>query len=422
MTHSTLARTLGSWIFLLALFAAGSARAQTVCDDTIGTHRVFILAADTQVPALKTLGAILKALPTPITLVYTPAGSCANIADLYLNTWVSNAAGGGTFYIPDNYDGVSVTPNCTAPTGTLPDLAISIVFPDNTDCPTAPVKPSNVTATQGPVQAMMFAVPGGVGATTGSTQQTITAEEAYLIMGLGATVSQTPPWNDPQYIYGRTATKGTQVSIGANIGVAAAKWKLLADAQHEIDQSNGVATALAALLSSSNAEQALGILGAEIYDSGMYRSQMHSLAFRAFGQYHSYWPDSTPTAFDKQNVRDGHYPLWSYVQYLAPQAAAPMTGALNPDAQTVIDYFTDSLATPPTADPLDIVISNGLVPECAMKVTRTVEGGPESAYASSAPCDCYFDFKVTGATTCTACSATATCATGTCRHGYCEAK
>lgn len=418
MTHST----LGSWTFLAALAAAGSAQAQTVCDDTIGTHRVFILAADTQVPALKALGAKLKALPTPITLVYTPAGSCANIADLYTSTWVSNAAGGGTFYIPDGYDGTSVTPNCTAPAGTKPDLAISIIFPDLTDCPTSGAMPSTIMSTQGPVQAMLFAVPGGVGATTGgSTQQTITAEEAYLIMGLGATVSETPPWNDPQYIYGRTATKGTQVSIGANIGVAAAKWKLLADAQHEIDQSNGVATALAALLSSSNAEQALGILGAEIYDSTNYRSQMHALAFRAYGQYHSYWPDSTPTAFDKANVRDGHYPLWSYVQYLAPQAAAPATGALNPDAQAVIDYFTDSVTAPPF-EPLDVVIANGLVPECAMKVSRTVEGGAESGYSSSAPCGCYFDFKVSGSTTCTACGDTAACTTGTCRHGYCEAK
>ncbi|HWE26789.1 MAG TPA: hypothetical protein VHB97_02250 [Polyangia bacterium] len=419
MTHST----LGRWTFLAVLAAAGSAQAQTMCDDTIGTHRVFILAADTQVPALNALGAKLKTLPTPITLVYTPAGSCANIADLYTNTWVTNAAGGGTFYIPDGFDPTTTptAPTCTVPAGTKPDMAISIVFPDLTDCPTSGTMPSTITATQGPVQAMLFAVPGGVGATTGSTQQTITAEEAYLIMGLGATGSQTPPWNDPQYIYGRTASKGTQVSIGANIGVAAAKWKLLADPQHEIDQSTGVATALANLLPTSNAVQGLGILGVEIYDSGTNRSQMHALAYRAYGQYHSYWPDSTPTGFDKQNVRDGHYPLWSYVQYLAPQAAAPMTGAANPDAQTVIDYFTDSVTAPPF-EPLDVIIGNHLVPECAMKVTRSVEGGAESAYSSSAPCDCYFDFVVSGATTCAACSDTMACATGTCRHGYCEAK
>jgi hypothetical protein len=420
MTHSNLGRLSG--VFLLVVAASGSARAQTC--DTVGTNPVYILAADTQVPALKSLGKFLKAQTPSITLIYTPNGSCTNIANLYANKFVPNATGGGTFYIPDNYDGTSVTPNCTMPTAgwPAPDLAISIVFPDNTDCPAAPPMPATITSTQGPVQAMLFAVPGGVGATTGSTQRTITAEEAYLVMGLGATISQTPPWNDPQYIYGRTATKGTQVSIGANIGVAAAKWKLIQDANHTIDQSNGVATALTALLSSSNAEQGLGILGAEIYDSSTYRSSMHALAFRAFGQYHSYWPDSSPTAFDKQNVRDGHYPLWSYVQYLAPQAAAPMTGAANIYAQTVIDLFLDNPPTGTTFEPLDVIIGNGLVPECAMKVSRTVEGGAESAYSSSAPCDCYFENKVSGTTSCATCSDTTPCTTGTCRHGYCEAK
>src|SRR6202012_4546488 len=113
MTHST----LRNWTFLAAIVAAGSAHAQTVCDDTIGTHRVYILAADTQVPALMALGVILKQQTPSITLFYTPAGSCANITDLYLNTWVSNAAGGGTFYIPDGYDGTTIPPTCTVPTG-----------------------------------------------------------------------------------------------------------------------------------------------------------------------------------------------------------------------------------------------------------------------------------------------------------------
>jgi len=96
-----------------------------------------------------------------------------------------------------------------------------------------------------------------------------------------------------------------------------------------------VATAIAAQAATGNGDKTLGILGAEVYDPA--RAMVHALAFRAFKQQKSYWPDSSPTSFDKRNVRDGHYPLWSYVEYLAPQAAGG--GALNAAAQTIIDML-----------------------------------------------------------------------------------
>src|SRR5206468_4071265 len=100
-------------------------------------------------------------------------------------------------------------------------------------------------------------------------------------------------WDNPQFIYGRPPTKGTQISIGANIGVAASKWQLMADTMHQIDQSSAVATAIAAQLATGNAEKTLGILGVEVYDGN--RGMVHALAYRAFQQWKSYWPDSSPT-------------------------------------------------------------------------------------------------------------------------------
>src|SRR5262249_34292626 len=142
----------------------------TNSDTAIGPNRVFIQAADTQVPVLKALGAQLRKQATPITIIYTPNGSCTNLPFIYNNThFTPNAA--GTFYIPDGYDGTSTPPNCTPPTagmGKKADLGISIVFPDKTDCPSLPAKPATVAVTQGPVQAMVFAVPGGVGTNMGS--------------------------------------------------------------------------------------------------------------------------------------------------------------------------------------------------------------------------------------------------------------
>jgi len=413
-------------MLLIAAAGSGVARAQTpsCTDAAVGANKVWIQAADTQVPVLRALGAKLKAQTTnPITIIYTPNGSCSNLPLIYNNSdFTSNAAGGGTFYIPDGYDGTSIPPTCTAPTvgsGQKADLGISIVFADKTDCPSLPTKPAGVAVTQGPVQAMVFAVPGGVSTNMGSTQTTITAEEAYLVAGLGPTKAMVAPWSDPAYFYGRTATKGTQISVGANIGVASAKWQLMADPQHQIDQSGNVLSSIANQAATGNAEKTLGILGVEIYDGA--RSTVHALAFRAFKQNKSYWPDSTPTAFDKKNVRDGHYPLWSYVEYAAPQAGGG--GALNPNAQTIIDMLSGKpVTTAPVFEPLDVVIANGLVPACAMKVQRSVEGGDMTPATVSEPCGCYFEFKATGATTCTACSDSSTCGTGMCRHGYCEAK
>jgi ABC-type phosphate transport system substrate-binding protein len=407
------------------LLAPGRALAQQACEDdvNVGKNRVYILAADTQVPVLKALGIQLRKQNPEITIIYSPNGSCTNIQNLYTNTYLSNASGGGTFYIPKdpNFTATSTAPNCTPPVPSpKPDLAISIIFPDAVDCPMAGSRPANIVSTQGPVQAMVFAVPGGIGSSMGSTQTTITAEEAYLVLGLGPTKAMVSPWSDPLFIYGRPASKGTQISIGANIGVAAAKWKLLTDTMHMIDQSKDMATAIAANLSNGNAEKTLGILGVEIYDSTTNRAALHSLAFRAFGQTHSYWPDSTPTAFDKKNVRDGHYPLWSYVQYMVPSTDGKT--AVNPNAQMIIDLLTGAPVTLSAPfEPLGVVIGAGLVPQCAMKVGRTVEGGAVSAVSPAAPCGCYYDSVVPMSTTsCTAC--TTSCASGMCRHGYCEAQ
>jgi hypothetical protein len=407
---------------LTTLFGVGDvARAQQACEDdtNVGPNRVYIQAADTQVPVLKALGVKLRALPTPITIVYTPNGSCTNLNLLYTNAdFTSNAAGGGTFYIPSaSFDPKATPPTCIPPAGKKPDLGITIVFPDGVDCPGLPAKPATIGVTSGPVQAMVFAVPGGVGTNTGSTQTTITAEEAYLVAGLGPTKAMVSPWSDPTFFYGRPATKGTQISLGANIGVASAKWQLTA--ANKIDQSGAVLTAIAGQTSTGNAEKTLGILGVEIYDGA--RSMVHALAFRAFKQLKSYWPDASATTFDKKNVRDGHYPLWSYVQYVAPQGAS---GAANAGAQLIIDMLAGKTITPdPGFEPLDVEIANGLVPVCAMKVQRSAEGGDLSPYSATEPCGCYYDAKVPmGTTSCTTCSDDTACGGGKCRHGYCEAR
>ena len=68
------------------MLTAGAARAQTpMCEDdvAVGPNRVYIQAADTQVPVLKALGKKLRTQATPLTIIYSPNGSCSNINYVY---------------------------------------------------------------------------------------------------------------------------------------------------------------------------------------------------------------------------------------------------------------------------------------------------------------------------------------------------
>jgi hypothetical protein len=221
------------------------------------------------------------------------------------------------------------------------------------------------------------------------------------------------PWLDEMFYFVRPPTKGTQVSLGANIGVPAAKWK----GQRQ-DQSTTVATLVG---TSASAEKTIGILGTEIYDSTSNRAALKSLAFQAYSQEAGYLPDTGAATFDKRNVRDGHYTPWSHVFYLTPTDAggAPKSAG----AKTVVEVLTGGpAATTLGIDSIDLVAKKGLVPGCAMNVQRAAEGGPLSAFVPDDPCGCAFEAKVgTAPASCTACTDDGPCGTGKCRHGFCEA-
>jgi len=385
--------------------AGSDAAALPACSSL--TNPLYIMSGDTQVPILKALGKALRQdNANPVTLVWQATGSCTIIDAVYNNTPLRQ----NLSYIPDDpaWDVNSGTvPTCAPPAAGLPvQLGIPIVYPES--CTSTPA-PATVKAFKGPVQSFLFAVPKV------STAQAISAEEAYMVFGFGAAGGVTP-WNDEAFFYIRPATKGTQVSLGAVIGVPAAKWKGL-----PIDQSTVLASMLAASLSP---QKAIGILGTEIYDSASNRMVLRALSFEGFGQTGGYFPDTTVSALDKRNVRDGHYLGWSHVFYLTAVDGAGV--AIEARAGRVIDILTTApgAAAPGGLDPLQLVAGKGLVPVCAMNVQRAVEGGPVTAYSAPDPCGCFYESTVgTAPSSCVACSTSAPCAaTGTtCRHGFCEA-
>jgi hypothetical protein len=379
----------------------GQAGAAVACASL--PNPLYIDSGDTQVPILKELGKKLRHAAEPATLVWLGRGSCTIIEALYAGTPLTQTLS----YIPEDSSwdpAIGATPTCSVPAGGVSvDLGIPIVFPDS--C-TATPPPAGLKTVEGPVQSFVFVVPRG------TAPQAISAEEAYLVFGFGATGLVTP-WLDDMFYFVRPPTKGTQVSLGATIGVPAGRWK-----GQRIDQSAAVATLVG---TSASPEKTIGILGTEVYDSAANRAALKSLAFQAYKQEAGYLPDSSPVAFDKRNVRDGHYPAWSHVFYLAPADASgtPKTAG----AQTVIDVLTQGpRAAALGIDVIDLVARKGLVPGCAMNVRRSREGGDLSPYVADDPCGCAYEAKVgTAPAACMACTDDGPCGTGRCRHGFCEA-
>jgi hypothetical protein len=385
------------------------------CSSLPGTV-VYLESGDTQENLLKRLGRHLRDTAN-ITIAFSLTGSCTLTSDMY--NGASIAANSTLKYIPSTAENPSWTPSqpeatCTTDaTGAPIDVAISALLVQSCGLGGPPAG-SNLALIQGPNQAYTFVVP------TASNQTAIWAEEAYYSFGFGIGNPLGPPWNNDQFMFIRPTTKSTLVATALNIHLPPTKWKGVSEAASS-DVVNAVAN-------SSMPDATIGILGAEVYDGNRGKG-IKTLAFQAFAQSAAYYPDSTSTAFDKQNLRDGHYTLWSPTVYITRVDASGVP------THPAVRYITDLVlgnpgATPPDGgtpfDGLADVVSVGLIPQCAMRVSRSQDGGDLSPYAAAAPCACYYLSKVPGATGapagCTACGSDADCGDGggMCVHGFCE--
>jgi hypothetical protein len=236
-------------------------------------------------------------------------------------------------------------------------------------------------------------------------------------------------------VFIRGATTSTLLTCAANVEptlLPASAWlgyRLAGQADRSSVVVNGVANQTADLR-----DPTIGILGIDVYEAN--RDKLDLLAFQAPGQKFGFYPDSSPSRADKRNVRDGHYVPWSYTQYLAK---VDLDGApVNPLVARVLDIVRGDpevrlksaagVAPAFDIDALEVFSTKGLVPDCAMKVARELDGGDLSLYSPAAPCGCFFESVVDPDLTedaswqerCAACNADQDCAPGLCRHGYCE--
>jgi hypothetical protein len=412
---------------------AGDGGPAPACSSLPGTV-VYIESGDTQEPLLKLLGRQLRDSAN-ITIAFQLTGSCTLTPNLYQATPIPKNT--NLLYIPSTAEDPAWTPakaerTCTTDpnNGTPPNLGISALF--TTSCATAGSPPSGIGQFIGPIQAYTFIVPTAEFA----TQTAITAAEAYYAFGDGAnnqvTYNGSPEWNVPSQFFLRPATKSTLVATAKDIGLTPTQMTLAevdggtADGRILEAQSAQVLSGVAA----STSLQAIGILGDEVYDANRGKG-VNVLAFAGFGQSQAYYPDSTTSSFDKQNIRDGHYTLWSPTVYIAPVDASGAPS--NPAVKYITDLVLGNQgATPPggladggtAIDGVGDVVSVGLTPNCAMQVQRSGDGAAVTAYTPSAPCTCYFLSKIPNAGTlpasCVTCSASTPCAQGSCFNGYCE--
>lgn len=400
---------------------ARQAHAVPFCDDAaikppLSNNPIIVQSGDTQEPMLRLMSQKLRnSAAQQSSLLYATTGTCTIIANMYNADPTKRvlAASSTLFYAPSAlenpaWDASQPPASCIVnpavyPSGLPIDIGIAATY---TSSCTASAPPTDIGLFPGPVAGYGFIVPKA------STQQTLTAEQGYFVFGFGNN-GQATPWVDEHYIFTRTATKSTALTLSAAVGVSPVT-KLRGT------PFNGSTEVLNSVAQSTNPEKTIGLMGTEIYDQN--RDKVTELAFRAFGQRYAYLPDSSATSFDKKNLRDGHYTPWAQTIYITPIDSGTKVPT-NPNAQLLIDLVLGNKSLT-DVDGLAVIVKKGLVPFCAMKVNRDpIDGAPFKGYTPAAACGCFFEANVpTGKTSCTACTTDGPCGTGKCRHNFCEAQ
>jgi hypothetical protein len=356
---------------------------------------VFVTGSSASKPFLSVVAQSLSS-KGEMTVVYHGVGSCVGVDAILSGT---KQKGTASYWDASQPNPQLAERTCDLdPAGDSTDIGISDVFA--TTCFMLPQGlPGDVTDTFGPVQAMTFVTAAS------SSEKSISSDAAYFVYGFGS-ASGIAPWTDESFIFQRNATSGTQNVVATTIGVPAAKFHGVQNAS-----SDALLAALLAAGQTADAAKTIGILSADYADAN--RSKLHVLAFQDVGQSCGFYPDSTPTALDKKNVRDGHYPMWGPLHFL--------TKSPSDTARRLVNYLSG--VTPLSGlDLVQVYVDAKVVPLCAMKVTRDSDGGPLKAYAPPNPCGCAFEAQATGSTTCKACTSSSSCPkeAPNCSFGYCE--
>lgn len=370
-----------------------------------GKNVVVVSGSTALQPFLAVVAKLLAQSSPPYVIAYQSTGSCNGVEHIFNPDSAKRLAkdtDGRTNFL---FDGDKAPEPCSFGSVGVPvDVGISDVFASS--CTASYVPNDRIAEYLGPVQPMTFVVPAA------SQEKSISAEMGRVVFGRGGADAAAMPFSDPMLYFVRNSTSGTQQMISRAIGVDARQWWGLdrGGSTRVRDQLLAVAPV--------RASNAVGILSSDFADAE--RARLRILAFRARNQLCGYYPDSSLFTRDKRNVRDGHYSIWGPIHLYAQVSA----GIPNAAAGALVSRFAV-----PRLDQslLDAIIKSGLVPQCAMQVTRGEEMGPITAASPQFQCGCYFEATIPGGSVpedCQTCAGPAECpaAKPACNNGYCELK
>ena len=345
------------------------------------------------------LRTLAQAVSTTATLVYQNDTSCSGLDSIL--TGITRLRGTAQYWSVDQN-----TPlECLIDGDQAADVGLCDVSPESC-IPDFPGN-SNLVDDLGPAQVFMFTVPKG------SSQTHISAEAAYTVYAYDDGAVE--PWVDPASLIRRGAGSGVQLTVAASLGLEPRFWRgVIKQRSSEVKPS---------LLTLPDPERALGITSADVADEADARANLRTLAYQHFGQSCGFTPDSSAGSSDKRNVRDGHYELWAPFHYYTRGQNGRTT---DPFVAEIVSYLTGARPLPNrNTDFITTLKQAGLVPTCAMRVTRSREGAQIEPAIPSPSCSCYYEASPPGGSVpdgCETCSSNTECPSRApnCNFGYCE--
>lgn len=400
-THAHVARWPAVLVSLASLLASGRVEAQGNPACNTLPNPIYGIGGSAQRPLMRWIGAQLAGAPQPATLIYAAPGACFGVNAILEGT---TATGNANYW---EADGTQRT--CTLPAVTGQAVDFGLMGNSAALCAgvTLPL-PATVGDFLGPISSVSVIV------NELSTETSISSGAIKYVYGQGA-AANVAPWNNDTYLFHRNDTSYVQLYLALAAGISSSGWYGTAPA-NDVGTNENMVLQVAA---SGNEQQRLGFVSSEVADAN--RATVNTLAYQHYGQSCGYLPDSTPTALDKANVRNGQYWLWGPTHFFA--TVDGNGDIVSPGAAQLIGLIQGTTPAPSGVNILDAVIRAGNIPECAMRVSRSGDLGALASFAPADPCGCYYEAEAGGSTSCAPCDVSTPC-TGVgqvCRYGFCEA-
>jgi ABC-type phosphate transport system substrate-binding protein len=413
-----------------AVGAAPRAYAQggtPLCTDLPNSDKQIFMGGTTAViPVIRLMGARLKQVG--VTLLWNEnSEGCGSVFAL------TNPSGGSVRTTYTQYDEDPLQPgkvtlsNCLSKLNQSTDLIINDV--SVASCSSGILSatlPSGYAEFSGPVQGLVPIVPLG-----NTFLNEITVDELQQLYRCGAKGAKAPfqGFSDDSTIYDYNCTGSGMRQLWAR-GIGASNGDALSSLIGLGCNSILTAESMVQKVSSSlGLFSTIGYTSTEYYD--LYRTSVKGLKVQGVNQVKAYLPDTDITSVDKINIREGRYTIQNTLKLVT---AVDSNGVPSiPLVKKLIDWFQDNPGQEKLPfDVNEIYASRGVVPLCAMRVTKTSDYPVFKRYKHPTPCHCDFEKLATGKTGCVPCGdagvdsgvdggATGTCPTGSmCSHGFCE--